>query len=90
MPVVEIAAQLRHIVDAEAIEADEQALVEVARAADGSMRGRSLGGRKADELNAIASALLDDTPLPVIAGIGSTSPVPEAAAFDATGPRSHA
>ncbi|MES1932257.1 DNA polymerase III subunits gamma and tau [Salinisphaera shabanensis T35B1] len=38
LPVVEIAAQLRHIVDAESIEADEQALVEVARAADGSMR----------------------------------------------------
>jgi len=59
-------------------------------AADGSMRGRSLGGRKADELNAIASSLLDGSPLPVLAGIGSSSPMPEAAAFDATGPRSHA
>ena len=38
LPVAEIAAQLRHIVDAESIEAEEQALVEVARAADGSMR----------------------------------------------------
>ncbi|MES1952688.1 DNA polymerase III subunits gamma and tau [Salinisphaera sp. S4-8] len=38
LPVAEIAAQLRHIVDAESITAEEQALVEVARAADGSMR----------------------------------------------------
>ncbi|MBS62466.1 DNA polymerase III subunit gamma/tau [Salinisphaera sp.] len=38
LPVTEIAAQLRHIVDAESIDAEEQALVEVARAADGSMR----------------------------------------------------
>ena len=38
LPVAEIAAQLRHIVDAETIDADEDALTEVARAADGSMR----------------------------------------------------
>lgn len=38
LPVAEIMAQLRHIIDAESIEADDQALIEVARAADGSMR----------------------------------------------------
>lgn len=38
LPVAEITAQLRHIVDAESVEADDQALTEVARAADGSMR----------------------------------------------------
>ena len=58
-------------------------------AADGSMRGQSLGGRRAGELNAIASSLLDSSPLPVLAGVGSTSPLPEPASFDATGPRSH-
>ncbi|MES1927764.1 DNA polymerase III subunits gamma and tau [Salinisphaera dokdonensis CL-ES53] len=38
LPVVEIGAQLRHIMNAEALEADDEALTEVARAADGSMR----------------------------------------------------
>lgn len=38
LPVAEITTQLRHIVDAESIAADDQALTEVARAADGSMR----------------------------------------------------
>jgi DNA polymerase-3 subunit gamma/tau len=38
LPVAQIGDQLRHIVDAESIEADDEALLEVARAADGSMR----------------------------------------------------
>lgn len=38
LPVAQIGDQLRHIVDAESIEADDDALREVARAADGSMR----------------------------------------------------
>lgn len=38
LPVAEIAAQLRHIVDAESLSAQEEALTELARAADGSMR----------------------------------------------------
>ena len=57
--------------------------------ADGSMRGRSLGGRSATELDAIAKALVADRPLPTLSGIGSTSPLPETTLADSTGPRSH-
>ncbi|MFC3105712.1 DNA polymerase III subunit gamma/tau [Salinisphaera aquimarina] len=38
LPVTEIAGQLRHIVDAESLQASDDALEEIARAADGSMR----------------------------------------------------
>lgn len=38
LPVPDIAAQLRHIVDTEGHDADDQALAAIARAADGSMR----------------------------------------------------
>ncbi|MES1926931.1 DNA polymerase III subunit gamma/tau [Salinisphaera sp. T31B1] len=38
LPAVEIAAQLRHIIDAESLTAQDDALAEIARAADGSMR----------------------------------------------------
>src|SRR5699024_3628472 len=38
LPVPEIAAQLRHILDTEGHTADDAALAEIARAADGSMR----------------------------------------------------
>jgi len=38
LPVAEIAGQLRHIVDAESLSAQDTALAEIARAADGSMR----------------------------------------------------
>ena len=57
--------------------------------AEGTMRGRSLGGRSETELNSIATALIDGSPLPSMAGVGSTSPLPETAAADSTGPRSH-
>lgn len=56
---------------------------------DGTMRGRSLGGRSETELDSIAHALIDGSPLPALAGVGSTSPLPEAAAVDYAGPRSH-
>lgn len=56
---------------------------------DGTMRGRSLGGRSEGELDSIANALLDGGPLPALAGVGSTSPLPEAASVDSAGPRSH-
>ena len=58
--------------------------------ADGTMRGRSLGGRSETELDSIATALMDDSPLPALARFGSTSPLPETATKDSTGPRSHA
>jgi thiol:disulfide interchange protein len=58
--------------------------------ADGTMRGRSLGGRSETELDSIATALMDGSPLPALAGFGSTSPLPETATKDSTGPRSHA
>ena len=38
--------------------------------AEGTMRGRSLGGRSESELNSIANALIDGSPLPSIAGVG--------------------
>ena len=44
--------------------------------ADGVMRGRSLGARTADELESLAVALIDNAPLPQLAGVGSTSSVP--------------
>ena len=57
--------------------------------ADGTMRGRSLGARSETELNSIANALIDGSPLPALAGVGSTSARPETALADSTGPRSH-
>jgi len=57
--------------------------------ADGTMRGRSLGGRSETELDAIAKALMGNSPLPTLTGVGSTSPLPESTLADSTGPRSH-
>ena len=57
--------------------------------ADGTMRGRSLGGRSENELDSIANALMSDSPLPALAGVGDTSPLPESASAESTGPRSH-
>ena len=58
--------------------------------ADGTMRGRSLGARSETELDLIANALMHGSPLPALAGVGSTSPLPESTTADSTGPRSHA
>tara|TARA_Y100000589_G_scaffold224556_1_gene212124 strand:- start:2468 stop:3013 length:546 start_codon:yes stop_codon:yes gene_type:complete len=57
--------------------------------ADGTMRGRSLGGRSETELDSIAIALMNGSPLPSLAGVGVTSSLPESASVDSTGPRSH-
>ncbi|MFM7674400.1 MAG: thioredoxin domain-containing protein [Synechococcus sp.] len=59
----------------------------------GQSVGRSIGARSAPELNALAEALVDGTPLPRLAGVGSVSAIaegpaaPEPAAL--AGPRSH-
>ena len=58
--------------------------------ADGTMRGRSLGARSEAELDSIANALMNGSPLPALAGVGGTSLLPETASTDSTGPRSHA
>ena len=57
--------------------------------ADGVMRGRSLGARTADQLESLAVALIDDEPLPQLAGVGSTSSVTPAETVSSPGPRSH-
>jgi len=56
--------------------------------AEGSPRGRSLGLRTAPELEALSLALIDNTPLPAFAGVGSSSPIRSSAASN-VGPRSH-
>ena len=59
-------------------------------AADGELRGRSLGGRSESELNALAAALVTNTSLPTLTGVGSASPLPEPTMLEtAAGPRSH-
>ena len=56
---------------------------------EGVMRGRSLGARTADELESLAVALIDNAPLPQLAGVGATSSVPPAETVSSPGPRSH-
>ncbi|WP_094555320.1 thioredoxin domain-containing protein [Synechococcus sp. 1G10] len=58
--------------------------------------GRSLGARSRPELAAIMTALIEETPLPLLAGVGSLSPLTGGEALAAgqaapaqTGPRSH-
>jgi len=59
-------------------------------AADGELRGSSLGGRSENELNALANALIAGTPLPALSGVGITSALPEPSTMEtAAGPRSH-
>ena len=59
-------------------------------AADGELRGSSLGGRSENELNALATALIGGTPLPALSGVGITSALPEPSTLEtAAGPRSH-
>mgnify|MGYP003331495884 CR=1 FL=1 len=60
--------------------------------ADGTAIGRSLGARSAPELEALSSALIAQTPLPDLPGVGSLSslsPGPALAASAMAGPRSH-
>ena len=58
-------------------------------AADGQPRGRSIGVRTPQELQALGDALINDTPVPALQGIGSTSTLEDLASTDRTGPRSH-
>jgi hypothetical protein len=57
--------------------------------------GRSIGARSRVELDGLATALIEDQPLPVLAGVGATSslaaqPLVEAGpAASQAGPRSH-
>ena len=60
--------------------------------AGGTAIGRSLGARSAPELEALSSALIAQTPLPDLPGVGSLSnltPGPALAATAMAGPRSH-
>ena len=63
-------------------------------AADGSLRGRSLGVRTPQQLEALSTALIANTPLPQFAGIGSVSSLEDGdgiatATPTSAGPRSH-
>ncbi len=55
----------------------------------GSSIGRSIGARSRPELEAIAVALVSDTALPVLAGVGNLSRLTAGAAQPVAGPRSH-
>ena len=60
--------------------------------AAGTAIGRSLGARSAPELEALSSALIAQTPLPNLPGVGSLSnltPGPALATTAMAGPRSH-
>ena len=62
--------------------------------ATGQMRGRSLGLRTAPQLAALSTALINNTPLPQFAGIGSISSLEAAdaiatASATSVSPRSH-
>ena len=63
-------------------------------AADGQLRGRSLGVRTEAQLEALSNALIQGTPLPQFAGIGSISALEPSdgiatATTSSAGPRSH-
>ena len=58
-------------------------------AADGQPRGRSIGVRTGQELQALGDALINDSPVPALQGIGSASTLQDLARTDRTGPRSH-
>jgi len=57
--------------------------------------GRAIGARSRAELDSLAIALIDDQPLPVLAGVGATSNLAEQSSGEGTtaasqaGPRSH-
>ncbi|MGC6482511.1 MAG: thioredoxin domain-containing protein [Synechococcus sp.] len=61
---------------------------------DGRLRGRSVGVRTAEQLEALSTALIAETPLPQFAGMGSVSSLEgndsmATAAPTSAGPRSH-
>jgi thiol-disulfide isomerase/thioredoxin len=61
--------------------------------ANGGAVGRSLGARSGPELEALSDALIAQTPLPNLPGVGSRSPLSAAGSLGAAamaGPRSHA
>ena len=63
-------------------------------AADGQLRGRSLGVRTPEQLAALSTALINGTPLPKFAGIGTISALDSVdgiatAPTSSAGPRSH-
>lgn len=55
----------------------------------GSAIGRSIGARSATELESLARALVNNEPLPALAGVGATSNLALAPVIPAAGPRSH-
>ncbi|MCP9931135.1 thioredoxin [Cyanobium sp. AMD-g] len=66
--------------------------------AAGGAVGRSIGARSGAELEALSSALVDNTPLPRLAGVGAVSALPDSdtatnvaaeSAAPQAGPRSH-
>ena len=60
--------------------------------ANGTAIGRSLGARSAPELEALSSALIAQTPLPALPGVGNLSNLGQGATATTTamaGPRSH-
>jgi hypothetical protein len=60
--------------------------------ADGQAVGRSLGARSAEELEALTTALVEDSPLPQLSGVGAISSLeasPASPSAVEAGPRSH-
>jgi thiol-disulfide isomerase/thioredoxin len=67
--------------------------------ASGGTVGRSIGARRPEELEALATALLESQPLPPLVGVGATSALPELTGLESAeggsfsaasvGPRSH-
>ena len=61
--------------------------------ADGEPRGRSIGLRQPDELQAISQALIKNQPLPTLRGIGTVSNLPDETlngrSLASASPRSH-
>ena len=55
----------------------------------GTAIGRSIGARSATELESLARALVNNEPLPALAGVGATSNLALAPVIPAAGPRSH-
>ncbi len=54
--------------------------------AAGAPVGRSLGARSGPELEALTTALVDGQPLPLLAGVGAVSSLPEAAGTEGVAP----
>lgn len=58
--------------------------------AAGTPVGRSLGARSGPELEALTTALVDGQPLPLLAGVGAVSSLPEAAGTEGAAPQAAA